>query len=259
MYSSETHRSGIFNTVDAGTTGRILVIDDDRSFGGFMLAALESRGHDVDWAGCMADGLASLYSHRYDLVIVDLRLPDGSGLEFLRNAMDEGVLVDSAAIVLTGQDDFEEPDDIRVYRKPVELEPFLDRMANIVAHTQKRRGAAGRYSPAARSREPGRDGHRSPKREKIDLVLYTSRASEKCQKAVRTIRAVLDQYDNAEVSFSIFDLSDGPPPADEDAVVFTPTLVKRAPGPKTWIIGNLNQPDLLIDLLEVSGVSRRKD
>ena len=51
----------------------------------------------------------------------------------------------------------------------------------------------------------------------------------------------------------------GPPLADEDAVVFTPTLVKRAPGPKTWIIGNLNQPDLLIDLLEVSGVSRRKD
>jgi CheY-like chemotaxis protein len=244
--------------VEPGTTGRILVIDDDRSFGGFMLAALESRGHDVEWAGCIADGLASLYSHRYDLVIVDLRLPDGSGLELLRDAMDEGVLADSAAIVLTGQDDFQEPDDIRVYRKPVDLEPFLDRMANIVAHTQKRRGATG-TSPVTRGREPRRDGHRSPKREKIDLVLYTSRASENCYKAIRTIRAVLDQYDDAEVRFSICDLSDGSPLADEDAVVFTPTLVKRAPGPKTWIIGNLNQPDLLIDLLEVSGVSRRKD
>src|SRR6185436_5748429 len=113
-------------------------------------------------AGCMAGGLVLLFSHRYDLVIVDLRLPDGSGLAFLRIATAAGVLVDSAATGLTGQDCCDVPGDFRVYRKPVELEPFLDRMANIVAHTQKRRGAAGRCSPAPRSREPGRDGHRSP-------------------------------------------------------------------------------------------------
>src|SRR5581483_11817635 len=104
--------------------GRVLVIDDDRAFGGFMVAALESRGHDADWAGCIADGLATLYSTRYDLVVVDLRLPDGSGLEFLRHATDEGLLAHSSAILLTAHE-FDEPDDIRVFHKPFDLDPFL--------------------------------------------------------------------------------------------------------------------------------------
>ena len=41
--------------------------------------------------------------------------------------------------------------------------------------------------------------------------------------------------------------------------VFTPTLVKRGPGPRTWLIGNLDHADLLVDLLDVSGVDRRRD
>ena len=256
MYSTETHRRRGVNTVDAAAIGRILVIDDDRTFGGFMLAALESRGHEVDWAGCIADGLASLYSSRYDLVIVDLRLPDGSGMQFLRDATEEGVLSDSAAIILTGHD-FEEPSDIRVFHKPLDLDPFLDRMGDIIAHTQRRRG--GGVKRAMLQREGFNDRQRHGKRQKIELVLYTSPSSEKCQKALRTVRAVLEQYDSAEVRFSICDVSTGSPLAEADAVVFTPTLVKRGPGPRTWIIGNLDQPELLVDLLEVSGVARRRN
>ena len=45
---------------------------------------------------------------------------------------------------------------------------------------------------------------------------------------------------------------------DTDAVIFTPTLVKRGPGPRTWLVGNLEPPDMmLIELLELSGVERR--
>jgi CheY-like chemotaxis protein len=257
MYCAETHPSRDEKTLDAAATGRILVIDDDRNFGGFMLAALESRGHEVDWAACIADGLASLYAARYDLVIVDLQLPDGNGMEFLRSATDDGVLTDTAAIVLTGHD-FEEPSDIRVYRKPIDLDPFLDRMADIVAHTQRRRRAVAKRPPS-QHRGTSDDHHRPARRTKIDLVLYTSPASEKCQKAIRTVRAVLDRYDQAEVKFSICDLSIGSAMADADSVVFTPTLVKRGPGPRTWIVGNLDHPELLADLLEVSGVARRTD
>lgn len=257
MYWPETHTGRDVKRLNAVTTGRILVIDDDRTFGGFMLAALESRGHEVDWAGCIADGLASLYAARYDLVIVDLLLPDGNGIEFLRSAIDDGVMSDSAAIILTGHD-FEEPNDIRVFHKPLELDPFLDRMGDIIAHTQRRRRTAGRRLPS-QQRGTSNDSRRPGKQAKIELVLYTSPASEKCQKAIRTVRAVLDRYDEGEVKFSICDLSSGSPMADVDAVVFTPTLVKRGPGPRTWIVGNLDQPELLADLLEVSGVARRKD
>jgi CheY-like chemotaxis protein len=257
MYDLTTNANPAVHTTDAvATCGRILVIDDDRAFGGFMIGALESRGHFVDWAGCIADGMATLYANRYDLVIIDVRLPDGSGLDFLRAATDEGVMAGSAAIILTGRDDFDEPSDIRVFRKPLELDPFLDRMGVIIAHTQKRRATAALRPP--RPRATGSDRTQPAKPIKIELVLYTSAASEKCQKAIRAVRNVLDRYDTSQVNFSICELSGRPSLGEADAVVFTPTLVKRGPGPRTWIVGNIDQPDLLVDLLEVSGVDLKK-
>lgn len=257
MYDGQTQYSPAVVDVDAIATGRILVVDDDRAFGGFMLAALESRGHEVEWAGSIADAMTAFYSTRYDLAIVDLRLPDGSGIDFLREATDAGLLDGASAIILTGHD-FEAPQDIRVFSKSLELDPFLDRMADIVAHTQRRRRATGRGAMPL-MRGSANDASRSAaKKPKIELVLYTSAASEKSLRAIRTVRNILDQYDAADFNFTICDLAVMPAKADEDGVVFTPTLVKRSPGPRTWIVGNLDAPDLLVDLLEVSGVGRRR-
>jgi CheY-like chemotaxis protein len=260
MYDAQTELSRAVQPLNAELCGRILVIDDDRVFGGFMLAALESRGHDVDWAACINDGLASLYARRYDLAIIDLRLPDGSGLDFLRDATDEGLLEDTSAIILTGHD-FEEPSDIRVFHKPLDLDPFLDRMGHIIAATKKRKSTStGRtVHPPVIHRGLPFDRHRPRKNARIDLVLYTSASSEKSQRALRTIHRVLDNYDAHQVNLTICDLADRPAQAEVDSVVFTPTLVKRGPGPRTWIVGNLDQDDLLIDLLDVSGVDRKRD
>jgi ActR/RegA family two-component response regulator len=255
MYYEQTDCSSTVHALDAAGAGRVLVIDDDRAFGRFMVEALESRGHDVDWAGSFAGGVASLHAAHYDLVIIDLLLPDGSGLQLLRDVTDLGLLADSSAIILTGRD-FEAPADIRVFRKGADVDAFLDRMRDIVAATKRRRNAGGsRVHATARSAAPS--DRRQP-REKIELVLYTSAESEKCQRALRAIEGVLERYDAAQVRFRICDLSRSPERGEEDAVVFTPTLVKRGPGPRTWIIGNLENQDLLIDLLEVSGVERRR-
>jgi CheY-like chemotaxis protein len=256
MHEVETRYSRIVQTVDAAVCGKVLVVDDDRSFGGFMLASLESRGHDVDWAGSIQDALASLYVGRYDLLIIDLRLPDGSGLQFLRDATDEGLLEGSASIILTGHD-FEAPHDIRVYRKGFELEPFLDGMADIIAATRKRRG------PVGRTRQTRSSAHDQPfrmsKRPKIELVLYTSGESDKGQRALRTIQRVLTRYNTQQVALRVCDLARQPEAGDADSIVFTPTLVKHGPGSRTWIVGNLDQDELLVDLLELSGVERRRD
>jgi hypothetical protein len=187
-------------------------------------------------------------------VIIDLRLPDGSGVEFLRDATDEGLLAESAAVILTGHD-FEQPDDIRVFHKPLDLESFLDRTAQMVAQTRKRRASPRRQTGLNRS--SANDGH-GDNSHKIELVLYTSPASEKCQKALRTIYSVFEKYKASQVRFTICDLSRSAG-ADDEPVLFTPTLVKRGPGPRTWIVGNLDQPELLIDLLDVSGVERKRD
>jgi len=42
--------------------------------------------------------------------------------------------------------------------------------------------------------------------------------------------------------------------AERDRIIETPTLVRRAPLPRMWLIGNLQQADLVTDLLHASGV-----
>jgi CheY-like chemotaxis protein len=257
MYYVETRRATTVQPVDALTTGRILVVDDDSAFGNFMLAALESGGHEVEWASTVADALCCLYNGRYDLVIVDLKLPDGSGLALLRNADDDGLLHDSAAVLLTGHD-FEAPHDIRVFSKTADLDRFLAGVGEIVAQAQRKRAARALRKGNGHAGVAS-DGPRVKPRARIDLVLYTSPASDKCQKAIRAIQRVLDRYNISQVNFTICDVAKDPREAQEDSIVFTPTLVKRGPGPRTWLIGNLDQPDLLVDLLDVSGVDRRRD
>jgi CheY-like chemotaxis protein len=257
MYYAETRRSTSVQPGDVLATGRILVVDDDRAFGNFMLAALESGGHHVEWASTLADGLSCLHNSRYDLVIVDLKLPDGSGLELLRNADDDGLLRNSAAVLLTGHD-FEAPHDIRVFSKATDLERFLAGAGEIVAQAKRKRAARALRGGNGHAGLAS-DNPRTKRRTRIDLVLYTSPASGKCQKAIRAIQQVLDRYNVSQVNFTICDVAADPEVAEEDSIVFTPTLVKRGPGPRTWLIGNLDQADVLVDLLDGSGVDRRRD
>jgi two-component system response regulator GlrR len=52
------------------------------------------------------------------------------------------------------------------------------------------------------------------------------------------------------VRLTVCDLAADPEAADADNVVFTPTLVKRQPLPRTWILGDLTRPETVKDLLQ---------
>src|SRR4051812_21849643 len=162
--------------------GDVLIVDDDRAFAGFMVTALQSRGHDVDWAGSVADGLASLFARRYDLVLIDLRLSDGSGLQLLRDATDERLLAQSAAVILTGHDD-EAPSDIRMFRKGFELDPFLDRIGDIVAATRRHRRLTATRLPAALC-AVAFDRQRRAEAGKNEVILYTPGGAEARSRAL---------------------------------------------------------------------------
>lgn len=256
MYEARTG-SGATVELVAEEAGRILVVDDDECFGGFVAAALGSRGHDVEWAGSISGGLSSLYGQRYDLVLIDLRLPDGNGFELLRTAVDSGLLSGSSAIILTGHE-FEEPSDIRVLHKPraADLDAFLDRVGQIVAITRKRRANGTSSARSTTGSATDRIGS-GRSRAVVELVLYTSSASEKCQRALALVQGVLREFDQDRVRLTVRDLSTDPEAGDADAVVFTPTLVKRSPGARTYIVGNLDEASIVADLLTVNGVKRR--
>jgi len=70
--------------------GRILVIEDHRDLALGLRINLEERGYQVHVAATIADGLARLRQVQPDLVILDLSLPDGDGLDLLRRLRSSG-------------------------------------------------------------------------------------------------------------------------------------------------------------------------
>jgi DNA-binding response OmpR family regulator len=63
---------------------RLLLVEDDRMIGDTLRAALRLDGHAVDWVRDAAAAQATLASERFDVVLLDLGLPKGDGLDVLR-------------------------------------------------------------------------------------------------------------------------------------------------------------------------------
>ena len=62
---------------------RILVIDDDIVFCRLLKRHISVIGHDVDYVNTLNDGLKSAVSGLFDVVYLDVRMPDGNGLDLL--------------------------------------------------------------------------------------------------------------------------------------------------------------------------------
>jgi len=63
---------------------RLLMIEDNKRLGEYVSTACSARGFAVDHVGSAADGLAAIGATNYDVVILDLGLPDGDGLSWLQ-------------------------------------------------------------------------------------------------------------------------------------------------------------------------------
>jgi hypothetical protein len=72
----------------------------------------------------------------------------------------------------------------------------------------------------------------------IELILYVGCHSENAAQAVRNIRGVLSRFKASSVKLTVC-----------DTITFTPTLVRKAPGPRTFILGHISSPELVLELL----------
>ncbi len=63
------------------TIPRILIIDDDESMCYTLSRMIEEEGHEAHVALTLKDGLEMIRSGRYDVLFLDVRLPDGSGIQ----------------------------------------------------------------------------------------------------------------------------------------------------------------------------------
>jgi DNA-binding response OmpR family regulator len=75
---------------------RILLVEDDATIGEVLTASLRSHAHEVTWERTGAGGLARAAAVTFDLVLLDLGLPDLDGVEVcrqLRRCLSAGVIV----------------------------------------------------------------------------------------------------------------------------------------------------------------------
>src|SRR4051794_16658813 len=70
-------------TAASAVKGRILIVDDEADIRESLGTLLELESYQVDMAVNGTDGLRRMESGAYDLVLLDLMMPDISGLEVL--------------------------------------------------------------------------------------------------------------------------------------------------------------------------------
>ncbi len=129
---------------------RILVVEDERKVASFIRQGLEEEGHAVEVAG---DGAAAidliLGSERYDLVVLDVMLPQGDGFDVLKRLRQHKI--QTPVLMLTARDGVADKvtgldlgaDDYLT--KPFAFDEFLARVRALL-----RRGA-GQPAPVLRS------------------------------------------------------------------------------------------------------------
>lgn len=127
---------------------RVLVVEDDQNIAGGLAATLRAAGYAVDVSPTLALATAALAVETFELILLDLGLPDGDGLQWLRRLRERQVVV--PVLILSARDALPErvagldegADDYLV--KPFVPEDLLARMRVALRRNE------GRASPVLR-------------------------------------------------------------------------------------------------------------
>ena len=79
----------------------ILIIDDDLILSDMLVDQMMRVGHKAETANTLADGLEKSGGGAFDVVLLDVQLPDGNGLEYLRQFKNTSSCPE--VIIITGQ------------------------------------------------------------------------------------------------------------------------------------------------------------
>ncbi len=121
---------------------KVLVVEDEKAIARFVQLELEHEGYEVDVANNGRIGLEKIMSEDIDLIILDLMLPELSGLEVCRRTRQEGIEV--PIIMLTAKGDVTDKvsgldmgaDDYMT--KPFAIEELLARIRVALSRVRKK-------------------------------------------------------------------------------------------------------------------------
>ncbi len=145
-----------------GTSGgslRVLLVEDDPIVRETVSDALEDAGHSVIACSDACSAEKAIASECVDLMLTDVRLPDGSGLALFRKLRIHqpsaaamlmtafGRVEDAVAVMREGARDY--------ITKPFEIEDLLDRVSKVSAELSLRKNLYTRTGPGVRRRLEG--------------------------------------------------------------------------------------------------------
>lgn len=168
---------------------KILIIDDDVTFSLMLRTWLTKKGFEVGTATTVAAGRKFLEEERYDLVLSDMRLPDGDGTDILQWIAERDRSI--PVIVMTG---YAEIGNAVVsmklgaadyIAKPVQPDELLKKIRE--ALDAPRTGTAPTAQPAKETAKENRKAAASAKVEGLSYIEGRSEASRKLYEYVRLV------------------------------------------------------------------------
>ncbi|RZU98764.1 sigma-54-dependent transcriptional regulator [Spiribacter vilamensis] len=150
------------------TIATILVVEDDRSLRALLRDELEGLGHTVVTAAGEAEARAALHEHRPALVVSDLRLPDGDGIQLLEHVRHAGGGREIGFIVITGFGTIEQAVDALkkdaddFLTKPLDLDHLGLSVGRVLENIRLRRRLSGYEALHGREGFHGMVGQSAP-------------------------------------------------------------------------------------------------
>jgi DNA-binding NtrC family response regulator len=110
---------------------KLLIVDDEEKFVSRLAERLELRGFDTDWATNYEQALSKTETQKYDIVVLDLKMPFMSGIDLKRRI--EKMVPDMKFIFVTGHGSEKDYDIVRreafcCIIKPFKIETLIEKI-----------------------------------------------------------------------------------------------------------------------------------
>ena len=117
---------------------KVLIIDDDVELTKAVVASVSSFGHDVKFTNNSKDGLKLIREQEQDVVILDLSMPEFSGIDIVNDLAKDGTIKEKKIVVLTAsavkEEELQKLMNLGVHsilRKPVVIDALLDKIEEV--------------------------------------------------------------------------------------------------------------------------------
>ncbi len=188
---------------------RILIVDDDQALSDIMRDMLENYGYEAELAGSVDEAFTLLTDKKYEMVLLDINLPDGTGFDVcteLRRVSDVPVIFASARTSLddkvtgfeTGADDY--------LPKPYSMKELLVRVNALMRRTygmgeKDEKVSFGDVSVNLSSRSVTKNGKQvNLSLKEFDLLAYLCRNKGNAVEKDRLISEVWGAFSEVEAS-----------------------------------------------------------